>query len=80
MLVHHAMSRNLPPEAMKAWSQNLGHADMLTTFTSYGTIPDQRLGELIKATGADPSAMNNLLHNQITQLIRNAQCQAPVID
>ena len=37
MLVRHAMTLDLTPEEMKAWSQNLGHADVLTTFTSYGT-------------------------------------------
>jgi integrase len=26
------------PETMKAWSQNLGHAEMMTTFASYGTL------------------------------------------
>jgi integrase len=25
-------------ETMKAWSQNLGHEDLMTTFTSYGTL------------------------------------------
>ena len=25
-------------EAMKAWSQNLGHEELMTTFTSYGTL------------------------------------------
>lgn len=39
MLVRHAMTLDLSPEAMKAWSQNLGHADVLTTFTSYGSFP-----------------------------------------
>jgi integrase len=52
MLVHHAMTLNLSPEAMKAWSQNLGHADVMTTFTSYGTVPAHRQGDLIKSAGA----------------------------
>jgi hypothetical protein len=26
------------PEAMKAWSQNLGHSEIMTTFASYGTL------------------------------------------
>lgn len=47
MLVRHAMALDLTPEEMKAWSQNLGHADVLTTFTSYGTVPVHRQGELI---------------------------------
>src|SRR4051794_1053434 len=36
------------PEDFKAWSQNLGHAGVLTTFFSYGTVPEQRQVELIK--------------------------------
>lgn len=59
MLVRHAMTLDLSPEAMKAWSQNLGHADVLTTFTSYGSVPAHRQGELIrastKATGSNAS-------------------------
>lgn len=35
-------------EALKAWSQNLGHAGMLVTITSYGTISSHRQGEIIK--------------------------------
>ena len=52
MLVRHAMTLELTPEEMKAWSQNLGHNDVLTTFTSYGTVPVRRQGELIRAAGA----------------------------
>ncbi len=59
MLVRHAMTLNLSPEAMKAWSQNLGHADVLTTFTSYGSVPTHRQGELIQsishAGGSSPA-------------------------
>ena len=76
MLVHYAMSCNLPPEAMKAWSQNLGHANVLTTFTSYGAIPDHRQGELVKATGTDASQSDIALHNQIAHLVRSAKRQA----
>lgn len=35
-------------EALKAWSQNLGHAGMLVTITSYGNISPHRQGEIIK--------------------------------
>jgi len=59
MLVHHAMKLDLSPETMKAWSQNLGHADVMTTFTSYGSVPTHRQGELIRAAGTKPDA--NLL-------------------
>ena len=36
------------PEEFKAWSQNLGHERVLTTFTSYGTVPAVRQAELIR--------------------------------
>ena len=52
MLVRHAMAMNLSPEEIKAWSQNLGHSDVLTTFTSYGTVPLHRQSELIRARAA----------------------------
>lgn len=51
MLVRHAMALDLSPEEMKAWSQNLGHSDVLTTFTSYGQVPTHRQGELIRGMG-----------------------------
>ncbi len=71
MLVRHAFTLNLSPEQMKAWSQNLGHADVLTTFTSYGLIPTHRQGELVRqsgkgaeisvATGTEIAALKSLL-------------------
>lgn len=36
------------PEEFKAWSQNLGHEKVLTTFLSYGEVACQRQGEIIK--------------------------------
>jgi integrase len=36
------------PEEFKAWSQNIGHNNPLTTFTSYGTVDEHRQGEIIK--------------------------------
>lgn len=36
-------------EAFKAWSQNLGHAEVLTTFSSYGDIPAHRQRDLIRS-------------------------------
>lgn len=52
MLVRHAMTLDLTPEQMKAWSQNLGHANVMTTLTSYGAVPTHRQGELIRAMRA----------------------------
>lgn len=36
------------PEDFKAWSQNLGHEGVLTTFYSYGEVQPQRQAEIIK--------------------------------
>jgi hypothetical protein len=49
------------PEALKAWSQNLGHDHMLTTLTSYGAVSRARQAEILNSmrgdeagTGAEP--------------------------
>jgi integrase len=39
------------PEQFKAWSQNLGHEHVLTTFTSYGAVASHRQAALIRALG-----------------------------
>jgi integrase len=36
------------PEQFKAWSQNLGHEKVLTTFLSYGEVACHRQGEIIR--------------------------------
>lgn len=41
--------RNLPLDVQKAWSQNLGHENFITTVSSYLPVSDRRQGELIKA-------------------------------
>lgn len=43
-----AEARCNSPEEFKAWSQNLGHDSVLTTFASYGTISQHRQGEIIR--------------------------------
>lgn len=43
------------PEEFKAWSQNLGHEGVLTTFHSYGPVPELRQAELIKGLGSRPA-------------------------
>jgi integrase len=40
------------PEAFKAWSQSLGHEQVLTTFTSYGKVATDRQGEIIRELGS----------------------------
>lgn len=36
------------PEDFKAWSQNLGHEGVMTTFLSYGQVAQNRQGEILK--------------------------------
>ncbi len=36
------------PEVLKAWSQNLGHEGVLTTFYSYGEVQEHRQGEIFQ--------------------------------
>jgi integrase/recombinase XerD len=38
----------LTPEEFKAWSQNLGHESVLTSFYSYGDVPDYKQAELLR--------------------------------
>jgi integrase len=39
------------PEEYKAWSQNLGHENVLTTFSSYGDVGRHRQAEIIRSLG-----------------------------
>ncbi len=51
MLVHHGQQICKTPEDFKAWSQNLGHEGVLTTFYSYGDVDCRRQGEIIEGLG-----------------------------
>jgi integrase len=44
------------PEQFKAWSQNLGHERVLTTFLSYGEVACQRQGEIMRDLGTPQQA------------------------
>jgi integrase/recombinase XerD len=48
-LVHLGERRCQSPEEFKAWSQNMGHDGVLTTFNSYGNVDSRRQGEIIQA-------------------------------
>ena len=47
-LVQLAYELKLDAEQFKAWSQNLGHENCLTTFSSYGEIQPSRQAEIIR--------------------------------
>ena len=50
-LVHLGETLCQTPEEFKAWSQNLGHEGVLTTFYSYGAVGNRRQGEIIGSLG-----------------------------
>lgn len=56
MLVRYGQQVCKTPEEFKAWSQNLGHEQVLTTFLSYGGVDCRRQGELIKGLGKPSGA------------------------
>ena len=65
MLVRHAMQLNLTVMQLKAWSQNLGHSDLLTTFTSYGAVPVHKQGELIRELGKSAAQIDPAMVAQV---------------
>jgi hypothetical protein len=55
-LVRLGEERCQSPEAFKAWSQNLGHEKVMTTFTSYGAVSARRQAEIIRDLATDRSS------------------------
>ena len=53
-LVHFGENVCQTPEHFKAWSQNLGHEKVSTTFTNYGGVAHQRQGEIIRTLTETP--------------------------
>lgn len=55
MLTSEAYRRCKTPRQMKAWSQNFGHSNILTTLASYGQIDLEQQGQIIQslASGTD---------------------------
>ena len=56
-LVRLGETRCQTPEQFKAWSQNLGHDKVLTTFLSYGQVESPRQGEIIRGLATPQLAM-----------------------
>jgi integrase len=54
-LVQLAYERKLDAEQFKAWSQNLGHDNCLTTFSSYGEIQPARQAEILRGLSLSPA-------------------------
>jgi integrase/recombinase XerD len=56
------------PEEFKAWSQNLGHEQVMTTFRSYGSVPQSRQGEIIRKL-AQPKVSSAELRSKLQDLL-----------
>ena len=63
------------PEAFKAWSQNLGHEKVLTTFLSYGEVACQRQGEIIRALATPQPAVQSDA-NEIADAVFKRLCDS----
>jgi integrase len=62
------------PEQFKAWSQNLGHEKVLTTFSSYGDVSAARQRDIIRDL-AQPMDSNPQLEEMIKQVVQAARHQ-----
>lgn len=63
------------PEDFKAWSQNLGHEKVLTTFLSYGEVAYQRQGEIIRDLAMPQKTMlkdGNKIREEVFKGLRRA--------
>lgn len=58
------------PEQFKAWSQNLGHEGVLTTFYSYGDVSARRQGELIQGLGKPQTSLSMNVDDMAEALAR----------
>ncbi|CAH1387985.1 tyrosine-type recombinase/integrase [Candidatus Nitrotoga sp. M5] len=65
------------PEQFKAWSQNLGHEKVLTTFLSYGEVACQRQGEIIRDLAIPQQAMLSDA-NEIAEAVFKKFCAAGI--
>ena len=62
-------------EQFKAWSQNMSHDGVLTTFLSYGTVAPRRQGQIIQALGlgnGQPTGQEEVLAQAFVQAMRGA--------
>ncbi len=69
-LVRFGQSVCQTPEDFKAWSQNLGHDKVLTTFLSYGQVESPRQGEIIRGLGTPQVAMQQDVSELAKALVR----------
>jgi integrase/recombinase XerD len=68
------------PEEFKAWSQNLGHEGVLTTFNSYGAVGTNRQAEILRTIATAPSASRTAgaeaVAREVVRLLRETEAQS----
>ncbi|MHA6611640.1 tyrosine-type recombinase/integrase [Photobacterium damselae] len=57
------------PEEFKAWSQNLGHESVLTSFYSYGDVPDYKQAELLRKLAKPSEGTSSDMEEQFKQFM-----------
>lgn len=63
------------PEEFKAWSQNLGHDHVMTTFNSYGKVSAPRQAEIIRQLGTPNAPAQRDLAELLRQAVKVAEGQ-----
>lgn len=62
------------PEDFKAWSQNMGHEHVMTTFNYYGPVPDNRQGEILRDLAKPEKPMSEIeAYEGIKKLLKGLQ-------
>jgi hypothetical protein len=61
------------PEEFKAWSQNLGHEQVLTTFASYGPVAADRQAELIRRLGQRTGTPRAEIIDRMIQVLQDGK-------
>jgi len=75
-VVHLGQTICKSPEDYKAWSQNLGHEKVLTTFTSYGEVQTNRQGEIIQGLGKPQVPSQSSAEEIAEAVVRRMQAAA----
>jgi integrase len=76
-LVALGQQRCRTPEDFKAWSQNLGHEKVMTTFMSYGTVEPRRQEELLRRLGTPDEGKDEAanLREQLRRILENQEAR-----
>ena len=60
-------------EEFKAWSQNLGHEQVLTTLMSYGKVATERQGDIIRGIGLPKPSTQPAVDDLAEALLKKLQ-------